>query len=164
MSGQGTPIRKNGLVPARQRPRLPAMKFVLRYLELLFTVAGLAVIFGVTAFVHPTDTSSWAVAAVTATLVGVIHGVLFWVVRSRQRRLRQETLADAEAMLRDVIMNQLSIIRLGVELQVPPSADTRQAVLKLGNAIDVIYETIDDLSEEKLARWQERYKRTIERS
>ena len=139
------------------------MKFVLRYLELIFTAAGLLVIFGVTALFHPADTSSRAVAAITATLVGVIHGVLFWIVRNRQRRMREETLADAEAMLRDVIMNQLSIIRLGVELHAPPSADTKQAVLKLGTAIDVIYEAIDDLSGEKLARWQARYHRTIDR-
>lgn len=138
------------------------MKFVLRYLELIFTAAGLVVIFGVTALVHPAETSSWAVAAVTATLVGVIHGVLFWIIRNRQRRIRRETIEQTEAMLRDVVMNQLSVIRLGVELQqVAPSADTRQAVVNLSEAIDVIYDSINGLSEESLARWEARYHRTL---
>jgi membrane protein implicated in regulation of membrane protease activity len=138
------------------------MKFVLRYLELIFTAAGLLVIFGATALVHPTGASNWAVAAVTATIVGVIHGVLFWIVRNRQRTLRAETIKQTEAMLRNVVMNQLSVIRLGVELQqIAPSADTKQAILKLGEAIDVIYDSIDGLSEESLARWQARYHRSL---
>lgn len=134
------------------------MKFVLRYLELIFTTAGLLVIFGVTGLFRPTGVSTWAVAAITATLVGVIHGVLFWIIRERQRNVRRETIKQTEVMLRDVVMNQLSIIRLGVELQhTMPATDAQQAVRKLSQAIDAIYYSIDGLSEESLKRWQARY-------
>ena len=140
------------------------MKFLLKYLELVFTAAGLFVIFGVTALVHPADLSSWAVAAVTATLVGVIHGVLFWIVRQRQRTLRGRAISEAKTMLRDQIMNRLAVIRLGLELQPVESAgEPRQAVRQLGDAIDAIYEAVDGLSEERLTRWQSRYRQTLQR-
>ena len=57
------------------------MRALLNYLELIFTAAGIGVIFLITALIHPQGMSSWQVAGITATAVGVIHGVLFWIVR-----------------------------------------------------------------------------------
>jgi divalent metal cation (Fe/Co/Zn/Cd) transporter len=134
------------------------MNFVLRYLELLFTVAGLAVIFGVTALIHPADTSPWAVAAVTAIAVGVIHGVLFWFVRHRQREVRRATLEETERMLRDVVINQLAIIRMSVDLQgTAASREPQLALQRVEGAIGVINSALINLSEESLSRWHARY-------
>jgi len=72
------------------------MNFLLRYLELVFTAAGLLVIFGVTALVHPQGIDASTVAAITATLVGVVHGVLFWAVRHRQRLARQHAFSETK--------------------------------------------------------------------
>lgn len=134
------------------------MNFVLRHLELVFTVAGLGVIFGVTAFFHPDDTSPWTVAAITATAVGVIHGALFWLVRRRQRLLRRRTLLETERMLRDVVLNQVAVIRMAVDLQNQPNpGDSRLALQRIEDAITVINATLTDVSEESLIRWQSRY-------
>jgi divalent metal cation (Fe/Co/Zn/Cd) transporter len=134
------------------------LNFILRYLELIFTAAGLLVIFGVTAWFHPEGFDAPTVAAITATAVGVIHGVLFWAVRHRQRLVRRLALAEAQKMLRDVVMNQLAVIRLNVELQdVPGLHDSTAAFARFEQAIDTIDRTLDELSEESVARWRSHY-------
>jgi len=132
-----------------------SMGFFLRHLELFLTAAGLVVIFGVTALFHPADTSPWTVATVTAVAVGVLHGFLFWLVRQRQRDVRRRALAETERMLRDVIINQLAVIRLTVDMQTHPPVPA--SLDRIERAITVINHTLNGLSEESLTRWQERY-------
>ena len=136
------------------------MKFILRYLELIFTAIGLLVIFGVTALIRPAGTSAWVVAAISATSVGVIHGILFWLIRRRQRETRRVALLEVERMLRDIVLNQLAIIRISVELQHTPAVfkDPRLALENVEKAIDVIHTTLCELSEESLARWKSHYR------
>ena len=74
------------------------MKFLLRHLELIFTAAGIAMIFGVTAIFTPVGMSLWQVAAVTATLVGIVHGALFLLLRRRQRAARHSTIGEIQRM------------------------------------------------------------------
>ena len=139
------------------------MKAILRHLELILTFAGLVVIFGATALVHPDGVSSWTVAAITATAVGIIHGILFWVVRRRQRQVRQAALADVEQMLRDVIANQLSVIRLSAHLNRDPASEKTQiAIERLENAVANIHGAISNISEESLATWRTRYRSALE--
>ena len=134
------------------------LTFLLRNLELIFTAAGLLVILGITQLVHPAGFNSWEVAAITSILVGVIHGVLFWVVRQRQRLVRRHALEDAKRMLRDIIINQLAIIRIDAELQnLAAKSDTVAAFKRLEAAVDIIDEALNNISEESLARWRSRY-------
>lgn len=132
--------------------------FLLRHLELILTALGLLVILGAARFIHPAGVSPWTVAAVTATLVGLLHGVLFWLVRQRQRATRRQALAEVQRMLRDVVNNQLAIIRLDLDLRsspgVPPSA---LALTRAEEAITTISSTLANVSEESLARWHARY-------
>ena len=132
--------------------------FLLRNLELIFTLAGLLVIFGVTWLVHPPSMTPWAVAAITATVVSIIHGSLFWAVRHRQRLVRRDALADAQRMLRDIVMNQQAIIRINADLQNSAARnDTAVAFARLEKAMNVIDLTLNELSEESLSRWRSRY-------
>lgn len=134
------------------------MHFFLRNLELIFTAAGLLVIAGVTLLVHPAGVGPWTVAAITAIMVGIIHGVLFWVVRQRQRLVRLDALNDTQQMLRDVVINQLAIIRLNAELQNQTNrSDTVVAIARLEKAMTTIDQTLNDISEESLSRWRSRY-------
>lgn len=97
-------------------------------------------------------------AAITAIVVGVIHGVLFWIVRQRQRLVRRHALEDAKRMLRDIVVNQLAIIRIDAELQNAfVKSDTAAALGRLEKAIDIINDALSDISEESLARWRSRY-------
>jgi hypothetical protein len=134
------------------------MNLLLRHLELIFTAAGLLVIVGVTLLVHPTGVGPWTVAAITATVVGLIHGALFWIVRQRQRLVRLDALNDTQRMLRDVVINQLAIIRINAELQNQTGrGDTVVAIARLEKAMATIDQTLNDISEESLSRWRSRY-------
>jgi len=134
------------------------MKILLRHLELILTAAGLLVIFGVTALFQPAGTNPWSIAAIIAVGVGVVHGVLFWIVRQRQRQVRVAALVETERMLRDVVGNQLAVIRLGLALpDESGAAKTRVAFDQIEKAILAIHETVSDVSEDSLSKWQSRY-------
>jgi hypothetical protein len=90
-------------------------KFLSKYLELVFTVLGLIVILAVPALfsryytMHLGAAYPWRVAAITAIAVGTIHGILFYIVRSRQRESRERVIRDVRH-LSDVVCNQLQVV------------------------------------------------------
>ena len=133
------------------------MNFLLRYLELVFTVVGIAVIFGVTALFSSPGTSVWQVAAITAIVVGVIHGVLFWLVRQRQRAVRLQTISELQGMLKDIINNQLSVIEAMNNLRESRPEKAQQACDYTSRSVTKIFNALQHLSAESLQRWQEKY-------
>jgi hypothetical protein len=134
------------------------MVLILRHLELLLTFAGLAVIFLVTALITPAETTHWQVAAVTATLVGIVHGMLFWVVRRRQQRVRVRAIAEMQAMLKDVINNQLTVIQGVSYLWSEDSAHARRATDRIRLGVTSISQALQHLSDESLSAWHSKYK------
>lgn len=61
-------------------------------------------------------------------------------------------------MLRDVVGNQLAVIRLGLAVPDDSATDkTRVAFEQIEKAILAIHETVSDVSEDSLAKWQSRY-------
>ena len=130
------------------------MKFFLRQLELILTFAGLAVIFGVAALVAPSGTSRWQVATLTAILVGIIHGILFWLVRRRQREVRRAAIIEIQAMLRDQISNQLAVVDAMNRLRESRPEDTQRAIDYISRAVGSINSALDHLSEESLRSWR----------
>jgi hypothetical protein len=134
------------------------MKFILRYLEILFTLAGLAVIFLAVLLFAPSGASPWQVAAIAATLVGVIHGVLFWLVRRRQREVRRAVIADAQAMLRDVIDNQLAVILAMSDLREAHAQERARAADYISRSVSAISDALGHLSDESLHSWIAKYR------
>lgn len=134
------------------------MKVLLQNLELVLTAAGLVVIFGA-ALATPDTANRWEIAAITAVSVGVIHGLIFWLVRRRQRQVRQDALDEVSVMLRDIVNNQLTIIQAGVHLTRNGSPEANLAVARIGSAVTSISGVLHDLSEESLSRWKARYGR-----
>ena len=133
------------------------MNFILRYLELIFTAVGIAVIFGVTALFSTRGTSVWQVAAITAGLVGVIHGVLFWLVRRRQQAVRRATIDDLQGMLKDIINNQLTVIQAMNNLREARPEETKRACDYTSRSVTVISDALQHLSEESLRTWKAKY-------
>jgi hypothetical protein len=133
------------------------MNFLLRYLELVFTVVGVAVIFGVTALFGSPPVNAWRVAAVTAGLVGVIHGVLFWLVRQRQRQVRQTTIVELQGMLKDIINNQLTVIKTMNDLRDARPEEARRAFDYTARSVKAISEALQHLSDESIRSWQAKY-------
>ncbi|HEY0969052.1 MAG TPA: hypothetical protein VGD88_16795 [Opitutaceae bacterium] len=136
------------------------MKAFLNNLELILTAAGLVVIFGAT-LLTPATANRWEVAAVTAIAVGVLHGVIFWLVRRRQRQVRQQALEEVAVMLRDIVNNQLTIIQAGVHVAQTASPEADRAVTHIGNAVQEISGVLRNLSEESIRRWRSKYGRVL---
>jgi hypothetical protein len=136
------------------------MKFILKYLEILFTLAGLAVIFLAVLIFAPTKASPWQVAAIAATLVGVVHGVLFWLIRRRQREVRRAVISDVQVMLKDIINNQLAVILAMTNLREAHSEETLRAGDYISRSVSAISEALKHMSDESLHTWMAKYRRT----
>lgn len=139
------------------------MKQLLRNLEIYLSLAGLAVIFGVTLLLRPFGFDAWTVAAVTATFVGVVHGLIFWAVRRRQHTLRIETIREIQHMLKDMINNQLTVIQTMASMPCADMVDTRKFSDPVNRSVGKISAALQDLSDESLRRWKEHYGRDTEK-
>lgn len=133
------------------------MNAFLRHLEIYLTLAGLIVTFAATAWIAPAGVTAWAVAAVTATAVGVLHGLIFWLVRRRQRQVRETALREVRSMLNDIINNQLTVIQTMNDLHREGAVETRRACDGVAQSIQTINHVVHSLSEESLRQWQARY-------
>jgi predicted membrane channel-forming protein YqfA (hemolysin III family) len=83
------------------------MQSLLRYLEIVLTVAGVVVVVAVFAMFH--DMAPWKAAAICAVAVSVIHGGIFYAVRSMQRKARRQEVFSIRTMLDDLVENRLSV-------------------------------------------------------
>ncbi len=131
------------------------MRVFVDHIELWLSAAGLAVILAVPALFSG-DVGPWKLAAVTAIAVGVIHGLIFWLVRRRQRRVRAETIGEVSEMLRDVVNNQLTVIlaHRGVR--------RAEDVERVRTSVHAVSQAVNSLSEESLRSWRSRYARLLD--
>ena len=138
------------------------MKSLIENLELVLTCGGLLVILAVALLLDAGSPVYWPVIASTTAGAGVFHGVIFWLIRRRQRDVRRKTLAEAQQMLKDVINNQLAVIQMSRETTSPDdihaTTRTNERVL---NAIGRIADALNDISEESLKRWHSKHHHRI---
>lgn len=129
---------------------------LLRHIELYFTALGLLVIFTVPLFFAPDARA--ATIAVTAVLVGVIHGALFWLVRRRQRTIRAAVIEDLQMMLKDRINNKLQVVLVrAVTREHESSAENHARLQEVSEAVLDVSQLLDRLSIESLSAWQKHY-------
>ena len=131
--------------------RLPR-RFV-NHIELWLSGVALVLIFGIPGILGPGELQFWRLTALVAVAVGTLHGVLFWVVRRRQRKIRQQSIREIQAMLADVVKNRLTAI----DMYLPEAEDpemVRQQVEGIRASIREIAEEVDSLSEETLQAWE----------
>jgi ABC-type multidrug transport system fused ATPase/permease subunit len=122
-------------------------------IELVLSTVGLAVIVTVPLLLQPSPDELWRVAAVTAVVVGLLHGVIFWLIRRRQRQMRAATIAQIREMLQDVVRNQLAVISMNAQLS---GAQSRHQQ-RIEASINRIEEALRHISEESLTRWLAHY-------
>lgn len=133
------------------------MQKIVQNLELVLTAAGLVVIFAVHFIFEETYGGSWMIAAVTAIAVGVIHGLIFWLVRRRQRHIRSRALEEAKRMLKDIVNNQLCIIQFSADLQQRDQAPIKDAHARITTSVGHINAALNEISEESLDLWKKKY-------
>ena len=125
-------------------------------IELWLSGAGIVVILGVPYLLNPSPSEFWRVAAITAIGVGLLHGVIFWVIRRRQRTIRQKSINEIRGMLADVVKNKLSVI----EMYLPDEEEQDVVAAQLEgihDSIEQISEEVDTLSEESIDDWKTKY-------
>lgn len=130
----------------------------INHIELWLSGAGLIVILAVPAVFGGTNV--WRVAAFTAAGVGVLHGLIFYAVRRRQRKRRMETIVEIREMLSDVVKNQLAVIRASL----PAGEDREQYDIYfdgIEDSIEEIAERVDSLSEESIEDWKSEYREAV---
>jgi len=92
------------------------LNVILRHLELVLSAIGVLVIFAVPMVFFRQPSLRWEAAAVTAAAVGVIHGIIFYAVRRRQRLIRRDTIREMQLVVDDIVRNQLTVIGLSAAL------------------------------------------------
>ncbi|MGY2881322.1 hypothetical protein [Thermostichus sp. OS-CIW-28] len=145
----------------------PAGRWFLNNIELILTAVGIGVIL-LSGFVASRSAFSLETAtAVSATLVGVVHGILFWLLRRRQRWVRQEAIRQIREMLEDLGKNRLQTIKMSlymVQARQPEQEErTRKSFDRVYQILAEMSTLIDHISEESLADWRHRYRQTLQR-
>ena len=84
------------------------MKPFLRYLELILTAVGVVVVFVIFALFR--NASPWRAAAVCAVAVAIFHGLIFYIVRARQRKVRSSEVFSIRTMLDDMVNHRLNTV------------------------------------------------------
>lgn len=126
------------------------MRGFLKHIELWLSAAGVAVILLVGALAGGSREGQWKATAITAIVVGVLHGVIFWSVRRRQRLVRERTLAEAHAMLRDSIQKQVAAL---LTMDARATEAQRKRLDGVFDSLVLLDHLLDSLSSERLHAW-----------
>jgi hypothetical protein len=107
-----------------------------------------------------TDTQELAGAALGAC---VVQGGLLWVLRRRAGAIRQQLIAEVQALLRDRINNHLQIVLFSLAEQDAgaATADERQRLAQAMTAVTAVSRTLDELSTDSLRSWRDRYRAVL---
>lgn len=125
----------------------------LRNIELWLSAAGLVVIAAAPRALGASGNEVWRVAALTATGVGTLHGVIFWTVRRRERLHREAAITDARRMLQHIVNNQLMVV-LGRITLAPGMREDIESLTEATQAIHRISGAINTLSGESVRDWK----------
>ena len=126
------------------------MRLLLRYLELVLTAVGLGICGLLIALLPPTA-DKWQVVAIAAMVIGVTHGIIFFVVRARQRAVRHQAIHDVAYMLQERVASYVNIIS---RLSMSDNSGHQQMARR---AAGDLAELVDTLSEDALTSWQSRH-------
>ena len=141
--------------------RLPS-SFV-NHIELWLSGVGLLLIFGVAFFMGSSSAAFWRLIAIIAVGIGVVHGLIFWAVRRRQRRVRRQSIREIQQMLSDVLRNKLAAINMYL-----PEEENQELVEQeldgIRASIEDIANEVEELSEESIEGWKEHYSGAVEQT
>ncbi len=132
------------------------MRLIIKHIELWLSGLGLLLILLVPMLLAPGSERSWELTAITAICVGVLHGIIFWLIRRRQRHIRREAIVDIRGMLKDVVNNELQIALWNFP-HPARDADEAHRLDRASRALERVSAAMETLSEESLRSWKRRY-------
>lgn len=89
-------------------------RYFVEYIELWLSALGVLLIWAIPQLITPEEGDRWRTTAITAILVGVIHGVIFWIVRRRRQRIKahaQEMIEQENARLEERVGERTNQVR-----------------------------------------------------
>jgi hypothetical protein len=120
------------------------METFLRYIELVLTAAGVVVVVAVFALFR--NIAPWEAAAICAVAVSVIHGAIFFAVRSKQRRERHEAVVSIRSTLDELVDTKLN------EVLNPAEGEERNWRFKAQRAVWEIQSRLSYIEAENIRR------------
>jgi hypothetical protein len=88
----------------------------------------------------------WKAAAICAVVVSVVHGAVFYAVRSIQRRGRKQAVFSIRTMLDDLVENKLDVVLY------PPDGEPEDWRYKAQRAVWEIQARLNYIEAEKIKR------------
>lgn len=135
------------------------MNFFIRNIELILAGLGIIVMFLVPSLLFYDANNLWKFVAIAGVIVTIVHGILLWTIRYRQRTIRKEVIEDVRSVLTDRINNNLTKISIGLH----PVANNRgeddrlHHVNIIQESVNEISRLLDNLSEDELDIWKNKY-------
>lgn len=123
-------------------------------LNMALIMLSVLIIFFIVGIALPADSAQWYIAAIVATVVGSVNGVISLIIERQQRQLRHHIVGDIREMLIDRLRNRLAVIQLNVHLA---RATDQRRVEKIAQSIAEIETELDTLSPEALHQWKAHY-------
>jgi hypothetical protein len=93
----------------------------------------------------------------------MVQGIVFWLMRRRYRRVRQEVIDELRGMLHDRINNHLTVVLMSVTERRDHALnqDERELLEAAIRATRAVSATLAELSTESLHRWKVHYAATL---
>jgi hypothetical protein len=97
--------------------------------------------------------------AATALAACVIQGLVLWILRRRNRRVRLQLITELRAMLKDRINNHLTVVTMSVTQRRDShiSENERELLQMAIGAATAVSRVLEELSIESLRLWKAKY-------
>jgi hypothetical protein len=112
------------------------MEKFLEYIELILTGVGVVII--MTVFAIFRHISPWKAAAICAIAVGIVHGVIFYTVRSAQRKVRHKAVRAIRYKLQDVVVEKMNALLLAADLKEDELTSANYAIQDIQRDLAII--------------------------
>jgi len=126
------------------------LRLLLQYLELILTAIGLGICCALIALLPPTM-NKWQVIAIAAIVISLVHGLIFFAVKARQRAVRLQAIQDVAYLLQDQVTRYVELI--SCLAQSDNSGQQQMARQAAGD----LAELVATLSDDSLQSWRSRH-------
>lgn len=137
--------------------KTPLPKHFLHNLELYLGGVSLLVILFLPYILASGDGRLLQASSVTAAIVAVLYGVILWCVRRRQKALRNEAIAEIQAMLQDLVRNKIALLMVDTFTATHDPQQRDESLERINQTIQNVLDILDSISEGSLQKWQSKY-------
>lgn len=137
--------------------KTPLLRHFLHNLELYLGGVSLLVILFLPYILASGDGRLLQASSVTAAIVAVLYGVMLWCVRRRQKALRNEAIAEIQAMLQDLVRNKIALLMVDTFTATHDSQQRDESLERINQTIQNVLDILDSISDDSLQEWQSKY-------